>query len=108
MAGRKHRISARYDDDELKLLYKFLKESMLENVSEFVRQATLTGVVKAPPPAEVKALLCAIIKELRAQGNNINQIARVMNTAGIELPEDFRELVKQNKEMLALMKSIAL
>ena len=37
MARRKHRISARYDDDELELLYKFLKESMLENVSEFVR-----------------------------------------------------------------------
>ena len=50
----------------------------------------------------------AIIKELQAQGNNINQIAKVMNAAGIELPEDFRELVKQNKEMLALMKSIAL
>lgn len=108
MARRNHRISARYDDDELELLYKYLKESMLENVSEFVRQSTLTGNVKPPISAEVKALLRAIIKELQAQGNNINQIAKAMNTAGIQLPEDFRELVKQNKEMLAIMKSIAL
>ena len=108
MARRKHRVSARYDDEELELLHKHLEESMLENVSEFVRQATLTGVVKPPPSAEVKALLRAIVRELQAQGNNQNQIARAMNAAGFELPEDFRELVKQNKEMLALMKSISL
>lgn len=107
MARRKHRISARYDDDELELLYKLFEDSMLENVSEFVRQATLTGVVKAPPSAEVKALLRALLQELRAQGNNLNQITKIMNASRFEQPEDLRELNKHNKEMLALIKNIS-
>jgi hypothetical protein len=101
------RSTIRWKPDEWALILKGLSESGLKNVSDFVRQVSLCYVkgtqVKLPPsPVQI-----AILGELRAQGNNLNQITRVANASGFVQPELLLGIDKVYKEIFALqLKSI--
>lgn len=102
MVRRKIRIFTRLDDNEYDLFSQLLKESLLSNTSEFVRQAVLTAQVKSPPSRE----LIAIRQEIQAIGNNINQIAKVANASGMVSKDTINELLIRQKELLAIINTL--
>ena len=102
MARRENRVFTRLDDDELKKFLELFEQSRVKSPSEFIRQAVLTAQVKAPPSAELVALL----REVRAQGNNLNQISKIANASGILQPEVLDEVRQQQKHTLTLLKGL--
>ena len=102
MARRNIRIWTRLSGPEYDAFLKLLEKSTLSNSAEYVRQAVLTAQVKPPPVAEAVALL----REVRAIVNNVNQIAKVANAFGSVKSDDIHELLRQHQELLALAKTL--
>ena len=105
MAKREHRIWTRLDDAELATFHKLLEQSRLQNSAEFLRQAALFSQVKALPPAELGALL----REARAQGNNLNQLTKKINLTGStpnEASDVLRDVRRQQKIIIAMLESL--
>ncbi|HWR18847.1 MAG TPA: hypothetical protein VN608_04435 [Clostridia bacterium] len=82
MGNRDITIKARVDEDEHVHFLRLLKQSKLTSSSEYIRQATLSGQIKPPPPPELIELLRGYLREIHALNNNTNQIARVANASG--------------------------
>ncbi|HWR18193.1 MAG TPA: plasmid mobilization relaxosome protein MobC [Clostridia bacterium] len=101
MAKREHRRWTRLDDEEDDLFGKNFKKSALKSPSEYVRQAILYPQIKPPPPPELVEVLKAILRENQAQGNNLNQIAFNLNASGYPIPDEFREMQKEQKNLNA-------
>ena len=77
MRTRANHVSVWLDDKELSHLRKLSEKSGLK-VDPLIRSLINGQQIKAKPTGEY----IAILRELSAIGNNINQIARVANTNG--------------------------
>jgi hypothetical protein len=82
------RIELVVDEDEAKII-DGNAEKMYLNRSEYLRARGLKRVYtknREVPPVEIIALI-QILSELKRQGNNLNQVARRLNSGGsIDLP----------------------
>ena len=90
MREREHFIGVWLGDEE----YVHLAEQCIASglsVSAFIRQAIAGVQIRPRPPAEYTALL----RDLSAIGNNINQIAMVVNSNKAVYGNDIRDLKKQ-------------
>lgn len=74
---REYQINIRLTYDEARELNK-LAEKVGLNKSEYIRQRILRYEPREKPPRE----FYEAIKQIRAVGNNINQIARLANKTG--------------------------
>ena len=95
-------IPTRVSEDEHFDIQNRFKLSKLPTISEFMRQAARYGVIQPPPPPEYFATL----HDVRAQGNNINQIAFIANASKSVSPEDVLELQRLHKELIAAVKAL--
>lgn len=100
--ARSIRYTIRLTPDEEYAFRKRHTESGIYSVSDFIRQAVLTAQVKPPPSPELVALL----REVRAIGINVNQIAKVVNASGLIPKEEIGKLLAQQKELLARVKEL--
>jgi hypothetical protein len=75
---REYQINIRLSYDEVRTLDKIVDKVGL-NKSEYIRERILGYEPREKPPKE----FYDAIKEIRAVGNNINQIARLANNTGI-------------------------
>lgn len=71
-------LSIQYSQEEKKLLQARARQSGL-SLHSFVRTTSLQGSYQPPLDTESRKLLLMAIREMTAQGNNLNQIARLLN-----------------------------
>jgi hypothetical protein len=97
LEGKDRRIEVRVSDRELQIIDASAQKSGCTR-SEYLRARGLKRVYmkKRSLPDPDYANLMLNYRELRAQGNNLNQIARVLNTARLrgESVEDYLEVVE--------------
>lgn len=104
MRKRKNRVVIYLNDKELKYA------DMQANKTKLSRSALFRFLImgyrpKEPPPVEYYALM----KELRAIGKNMNQIAARANATGFFMMEEYSQNVKQHfKIMLSIQKAVTL
>lgn len=97
LEGKDRRIEVRVSDRELQIIDTSATKSGCTR-SEYLRARGLKRVYmkKRSLPDPDYAHLMLNYRELKAQGNNLNQIARVLNTARLEGEPvgDYLEVVK--------------
>lgn len=89
MRTRPHRMEICLNDREYAHLQRQLNISGL-SCAAHIRALIMGGNLRPRPPAEYTALL----RELSAIGNNINQLARMANTEKTVAPEVIAQLAK--------------
>ena len=99
MAKRINTVKARMDDEEFEKFLRLVKQSGVATSSEYIRQSSLSGQVKPPPPQELVDVLQALLHEYKAQGNNINQIAYGKNASGYLPPAEIRDMQEEHKSL---------
>ncbi len=101
---RERKVTVRLTVDELVYLKQAVKLSGLSQES-YIRSLIAGHLPKAIPPKE----FYVIIRELRAIGNNVNQMAMIANRVGyIETPM-IENLVKEiKKEVLKIREVVTL
>lgn len=75
MSKRTHEIKVRFDDDEYEDLMKKVNQSCMSR-EKFIRHCIRKTNIKAPPSVDFYHW----INECNAIGNNLNQIARKLNS----------------------------
>jgi len=90
MRKRAHRIWAHLSDDELEVFRCSVKKSGLSQEA-YLRALIKGRVPRQPPPADYYAMM----KELRAIGNRINQIAARANAIGFIDAEVYERYVHE-------------
>ena len=93
MRTRQHRIAFHLNDREMDNFDRAVKKSGL-NYSAYIRHLINSRIPQERPPREYFELL----RELRAIGRNINQIAFVANASGsiedAKYDENYKDLLK--------------
>ena len=80
--------------DEWQRIEKYSAECNLKTAT-YIKQMALNGKVISINMREYHE----IISEMNRIGNNINQIARVVNTSGYATPDELRQLEKFREEL---------
>ena len=94
MRKRMIKISVRLNEQEHTHL-KRLSEITGLKMEPLVRQLILGRELKPRPPENLAALL----RQMSAMGNNINQIAKVANSSKFIRSEDIEEIQKMQDEL---------
>lgn len=76
---RKHKIEFYVDDSELKTIKK--REVKFQNRSHFLREVSLKSKIILPPNAINRETAITLFRI----GNNINQVARILNQSDLNL-----------------------
>lgn len=99
---RKRKVTTRLTEDELVYLKQVVKLSGLSQES-YIRSLIAGHLPKAIPPKE----FYETIRELRAIGNNVNQMAIIANRVGyIETPM-IENLVKEIRKEVLQIREVA-
>jgi Bacterial mobilisation protein (MobC) len=97
--ARINKISVRFTDRELDLIHARAEAIDLNRTAYIQRQALQNRDIEAIPKPIVDASRMLLLKELRIQGNNINQIAKGINRANLlgESLGDYKQLLTDIK-----------
>lgn len=101
MRKRMIKISVRLNEQEHTHL-KRLSETTGLKMEPLVRQLILGRELKPRPPENLAALL----RQMSAMGNNINQIAKVANSSKFIRSEDIEEIKKMQSELWKVVKNM--
>lgn len=82
LEGKSRRVEVRMSDRELRIIDASAKKANL-NRSEYLRLRGQKKVYTKALPCHDYDTLTRNYRELRAQGNNLNQIAKALNTAAL-------------------------
>ncbi len=102
--NRKNEFIIYLSNDEKRLLDEKWKLSGLPSKASFIRNLIVYGFVYDIDYSELKQYTAAISKI----GNNINQIARKVNTYDIATAEDIEEVKEQMEELWHIQRSMLL
>lgn len=100
---RKNRIGVFLSDEEKDVLLKKMSDAHSNNVSDFIRDLILYGQVNYIDYKDLYNAQTSISKietYILRLGNNINQIAKVMNSTGKVYIQDVREIKKSQEYIL--------
>lgn len=104
MRKRAHRIWAHLSDDELEAFRCSVNKSGLSQEA-YLRALIKGRVPRQPPPADFYAMM----KELHAIGNRINQIAARANAIGFIDAEQYERYVRElHKAILRIQAAVVL
>jgi Bacterial mobilisation protein (MobC) len=97
--ARINKISVRFTDRELDLIHARAEAIDLNRTAYIQRQALQNRDIEAIPKPIVNVEKMLLLKELRIQGNNINQIAKGINCANVsgEPLNDYKQLLTDIK-----------
>lgn len=99
---RENRFTLRLNDDELYILEQKVKASNMKDKSSFLRHLILYGYVYDVDYSELREYNAALAKI----GNNLNQIAKRMNTTGNVYAADVTEVKELINKVWQLQKSM--
>lgn len=102
---RPFKISTRFASDEREFLVRQAETSCL-TVSEYIRASSLGPGYAATIDPMKRQLLQDAIRELNRQGNNLNQIARHLNTGDLTTEQGERELTRLEKALIAAQRAV--
>ncbi len=105
--ARINKISVRFTDGELDLIHARAEAIDLNRTAYIQRQALQNRDIELTPQPTIDTGRMLLVKELRIQGNNLNQIAKGINLANIsgEPLGDYRKLlIEINDELKRLCK----
>ena len=96
---RQHRYAFYLDDEENEMLLSLTKRFCM-SVSEIIRFLIMYQCIKFPPK-EIRS----VVPELRRIGNNLNQIARALNSKSFVTDKEIRNAIAElrdcEKQLLA-------
>ncbi len=101
---REHQIHLRVSPDEYELIQQKLKQSGCGNLSAYLRKMATDGLIVNLDMPELKE----ISRQLRYNGNNLNQIAKRLNEGGGVYSEDISEIKEKQTEITDLVRRIYL
>ena len=101
MRKRMIKISVRLNEQEHTHL-KRLSETTGLKMEPLVRQLILGRELKPRPPENLAALL----RQMSAMGNNINQIAKTANSSKFIRSEDIEEIKRMQSELWKAIRNI--
>lgn len=101
MRKRLIKISVRLNEEEY-IRLKQLSETAGLKMEPLIRQLILGRDVKPHPPENLAALL----RQMSAMGNNINQIAKVANGSKFIRSEDMEAIQKMQDELWQAIKEL--
>jgi Bacterial mobilisation protein (MobC) len=97
--ARINKISVRFTDGELDLIHARAEAIDLNRTAYIQHQALTHRNIELTPQPTIDAGRLLLVKELRIQGNNLNQIARGINRANIsgQPLDDYKQLLTDIK-----------
>lgn len=95
------RVSLRLDSTEYAYLRKLSTDTGLK-MEPVIRRLIVGAELRSRPPDEIAALL----RQLSAMGNNINQIAKVANASGFVRMKDVEHIKSMQKMLLQAVKRL--
>ena len=95
------RVSLRLDSTEYAYLRKLSTDPGLK-MEPVIRRLIVGAELRSRPPDEIAALL----RQLSAMGNNINQIAKVANASGFVRMKDVEHIKSMQKMLLQAVKRL--
>ena len=101
MRKRMIKISVRLNEQEHTHL-KRLSEITGLKMEPLIRKLILGQEIRPRPPENLAALL----RQMSAMGNNINQIAKVANSSKFIRSEDIEEIKKMQSELWKVVKNM--
>lgn len=101
MRKRMIKISVRLNEEEY-IHLKRLSETTGLKIEPLIRQLILGRDVKPRPPENLAALL----RQMSAVGNNINQITKVANSSKFIRSEDIEAIQKMQDELWQAIKEL--
>lgn len=105
--ARINKISVRFTDRELDLIHARAEAIDLNRTAYIQRQALQNRDIELTPQPTIDTGRMLLVKELRIQGNNLNQIAKGINRSNISGQSlgDYRKLlIEINDELKRLCK----
>mgnify|MGYP002959259436 CR=1 FL=1 len=100
MRKRNQAILIRLTDNEKNHLQRQAANAGLK-MEPFIRKLIMGVNISPRPPSNIVNL----IREVNRIGNNINQIAKKVNTTGDLYPEEMQELKEMVKELWRILRS---
>lgn len=100
--SKKNRFTIRYDDDEVAVIKSKMQNLGITNHSRYIRFMSLNGfVIKTDAQSfnELTKSFKDLEYELNAIGNNINQIARKLNSDDEVMIDEFIEIKRTLKKI---------
>ena len=101
---REQRIHLRVSQDEYDLIQQKMKQSGCINMSAYLRKMAIDGLIVKLDMPEMKEIL----RLLRYNGNNINQIAKRLNADEGIYVSDISDIKDKQAEILKLIREIYL
>ena len=89
---RQHRYAFYLDDEENEMLLSLTKRFCM-SVSEIIRLLIMYQCIRFPPK-EIRS----VVPELRRIGNNLNQIARVLNSKSFVTDKEIRNAITELRD----------
>ena len=89
---RQHRYAFYLDDEENEMLLSLTKRFCM-SVSEIIRLLIMYQCIKFPPK-EIRS----VVPELRRIGNNLNQIARALNSKSFVTDKEIRNAITELRD----------
>ena len=89
---RQHRYAFYLDDEENEMLLSLTKRFCM-SISEIIRLLIMYQCIKFPPK-EIRS----VVPELRRIGNNLNQIARALNSKSFVTDKEIRNAITELRD----------
>ena len=89
---RQHRYAFYLDDEENEMLLSLTKRFCM-SVSEIIRLLIMYQYIRFPPK-EIRS----VVPELRRIGNNLNQIARALNSKSFVTDKEIRNAITELRD----------
>ena len=89
---RQHRYAFYLDDEENEMLLSLTKRFCM-SVSEIIRLLIMYQCIRFPPK-EIRS----VVPELRRIGNNLNQIARALNSKSFVTDKEIRNAIAELRD----------
>ena len=102
MIRRIHDLHAVFTSEELSRLHQRMAESGVRNRSSFIRKMALDGYIVKLDMDEISEM----IRLLRISSNNLNQIAKKINSTGSVYGAEIAEMKVKQDEIWELAKEI--
>ena len=103
---RRNPISVRYSDVEIQTLRAEAREAGY-SFRGYIRAKSLGKAYKPPLHAELKEVLLKVFTELTRQGNNLNQIAKHLNSGTATRPEGESMVAMLSRSLMSAYRAVS-
>lgn len=95
-------IYIRVSDDERKKIRKKMSQCGITNESAYIRKMAIDGVIVRLQMSEITELL----RLMRIYGNNVNQIAKAVNSSGYVTEKEVETIQNNQKEIWKILNTV--